>query len=181
MAINSFIGGRITRRVIESKRGGRDTRAALPLMMLSIVFSCAGSKPESTKIGGADGSSSILIASRSSQFKQTLIDRLIDDYKERAELKVIPLGEIYDVRTTDYDVLIVMGARMGWLMFSAKERRFLRRFKEPEKLIMLMTALDDDWEWNRDDIDIISGASKSANVDPIYQEVTLRLDALLEK
>jgi hypothetical protein len=180
MAIDTPINGCNTHSVVHGKWSKKITCAALSFIVLSTVLSCASIKPLAPETGDGENRASVLVASRSSDFKQTLIDRLAHDYKNKIELTVIPLGDIFDMQTTEYDALVVMGERMGWLLYSAKERRFLRHFKEPQKLIMVMTAAKDDWEWERDDdIDVITGASAPDNLDPLYQEVTTRLDAIL--
>jgi hypothetical protein len=94
-------------------------------------------------------------------------------------LTLLDLDKLNNVQPTDYDALVVMGARMGFLLLSAKERRFLRHLDDPEKLILVMTAAVNDWKWNRDDIDVITCASNFRNIDPLYREVSARIDKLL--
>ncbi len=151
------------------------------LMSICVGFSCAsGHLAEPRDTSSVEGGSRVLIAIRRSEFKAEVVSRLIAGYQHRANIKTIELDEIEDVQTADYDALIVMGARMGWLMFSGRELLFLRRLQRPEKLIMVMTAANSEWEWDRDDIDVITCASKRENVEPLYREVSERLDALIE-
>ncbi len=102
-------------------------------------------------------------------------------YEQQNRLEIIELSDLGDVETGDYDALVVMGARMGWLMFSGRELAFLRRLQHPAKLVMVMTAANAEWEWDRDDVDVITCASKAENVEPLYRDVSKRLDVLLAR
>jgi len=150
------------------------------LLLFCIGLSCAGAQQVGLNDSDDSGETRILIATRESDFKAEIVNRLVADHRDRSLVKVVELSTLDDVRTADYDALVVMGARMGWLMFSARERRFLRRLEHPEKLVMVMTAAHRGWEWERDDVDVITCASTEANVEPTYREVSQRLETILE-
>lgn len=155
--------------------------AAGCLVLLLFGLSCGsvhrdgpgGAKPQ-------DGGARVLIAARPSEFKQEIVDRLVATYQDRARLTLMDIEDIDDVPEADFDAMVVMGARKGFLMFSVKERRFLRDLEAKDKLILVMTAAVSDWEWDREDIDVITSASTSENVEPTYKEISARLDALIE-
>ncbi len=121
----------------------------------------------------------MLIAIRQSDFKQQIVKKLKKEYKGRIRLDLADIDDLDKIREEDYDAMVVMGARMGWLLFSAKERHFLDNLKHPEKLVMVMTAAIRNWHWERKDIDVISGASKPENVEPFYKEIQTRLNGIL--
>jgi putative intracellular protease/amidase len=124
---------------------------------------------------------SVLIAMRHSDFKEKLINKIKEYCLNRSDLKVVDISALNDIDAEAYDALIVLGERKGLLMFSVKERHFLKHFEDKAKLIMVMTAASDSWEWDRDDVDVITGASRPENLETIFAEVTKRLDALLSK
>ncbi len=148
-------------------------------------LSCGSAHPESPQTAAAEtaaaGQKAVLIAIRDTDFKKKIVGKLTNDFSSSAHLTVIDLAELDEHPTSDYDALVVMGARMGWLMYSVKERRFLRGLEEPGKVIMLMTAADADWKWERPDVDVITGASEPESLDPLYRELAARLDAILKK
>jgi hypothetical protein len=151
-------------------------------MLLSLCLSCGGGQSDKPReINAEGGQAKVLIATRESAFKTELVNMLVADYQHYAHLTVVDLGELRDLPVDDYDALVVMGARMGFLMFSNKERRFLRNLESKDKLILVMTAAVQDWEWDREDIDVISGASRPANLEPVYREISRRLDVILGK
>lgn len=150
------------------------------LVLLLFDVSCASSQLiEPRQINQTEGAKRVLIATRPSDFKKQITDRLIENYQHHHSLRIAEITELTDIQPDNYDAMVVMGARMGFLMFSARERRFLRHLPNKERLILVMTAASSDWEWDRDDVDVITCASTEANVDPIYNEVSKRLDTLL--
>ncbi len=157
------------------------TRRLGGVASILLVLSCGGSRGSVTEEAGAGAEREVLVATRPSEFKTEIVAKLVSAYEDRARLTLIDMADLNDVRDADYDALVVMGARMGFLMFSARERRFLRHLRAPEKLVMVMTAANQEWKWKREDIDVITCASESRNIEPVYRQVSERLDAILER
>lgn len=160
----------------------RHTTSAVTLLFLIFMFgvSCASSQLiEPRQVSQLEGGKRVLIATRPSDFKKQITDRLIENYRHHYSLRIVEIDELSDIQPDDYDAMVVMGARMGFLMFSTRERRFLRHLPNKERLILVMTAASQDWEWDREDVDVITSASAESNVDPVYNEVSKRLDTLL--
>lgn len=145
------------------------------------MFSCGGDPKRSAEMSGRDNLPKVAIIVRESTFKDMLVSRIVEDYGQTTTLTIMDISALNDLDENGYDALVVMGARMGFLMFSVKERRFLRKLQHPEKLVLLMTAAASDWEWDRDDVDVISGASKTENLDPLYTEMRQKLDVILAR
>lgn len=152
------------------------------LWLAAVMTACGGGAPDgSTQMDAEGGKARVLIAVRPSDFKQQIVGKLTARYSGQAELTLLDIDDLDQVRESDYDGMVVMGARMGWLMFSAEERHFLDNLKTPSKLVMVMTAAIRDWKWDRKDIDVISCASKPENVELVFNEVSTRLDGILKK
>lgn len=149
------------------------------LVSVSMCLSCGGRKTGSGAATVDDGEPRVAVIVRKSEFKSRLVERITADYGEKAQLTFMDIARLDDVNEDAFDALVVMGERMGFLLFNVKERRFLRRLDHKEKLVLVMTAAAADWEWDRDDVDVISGASRLEDLDPIYEAVNERLDAIL--
>lgn len=145
------------------------------------MFSCGGDPMRTAEMSGHDNLPKVAIIVRESPFKDKLVRRFVEGYGQTTALTIMDISELNDFDENGYDALVVMGARMGFLMFSVKERHFLRKLHHPEKLVLLMTAAASDWEWDRDDVDVISGASATENLDPLYTEMRQKLDAILAR
>lgn len=155
---------------------------SMGLWLTTMMISCGGGAPDgSTQLKGGNGQTQILIAVRPSDFKKKIVNKLTAHYGEQADLTLMDIEDLDQVQEAEYDGMVVLGARMGWLLFSAEERHFLDNLKTPSKLVMVMTAAIRDWKWDRKDIDVISCASTSENVDPVFREISGRLDGILEK
>ena len=151
------------------------------LIAVSMCLGCGSRRNAAGEAEGNDGKPKVVVITRQSAFKDTLVARLSDDYGTRTHLTVMDISTLNDIDEDDFDAIVVMGARMGFLLFSAKERRFLRKLDHPDKLVLLMTCAIPDWKWDREDIDVISGASSAENLDPFYKEIHLRLDTILSR
>ena len=149
-------------------------------MLLMLATACGGAV-ETVSVG-PEGASipEVLIAVRPSDFKQKIVDKLTERYRESTHLTVIGIDSLDDVHLEDFDAIVVLGARRGFLLFSGEERHFLDRLKTPERAVMVVTAAVRDWKWDDADIDVITGASEPAYEAPILDGITSRLDAVLQ-
>lgn len=159
----------------------KNRTAFISICLICNFFSCGGSRNSNTaKQEIVEDDPKILITFRESKFKKEIVNRIVTQYESNAKITVIDIADLDKVNENDYDALTIMGARMGWLMFSAKERRFIRRLKEPQKTIMVMTAAVSDWQWQHDKVDIITCASKPENLDPLFHKISQKLDSLIK-
>jgi hypothetical protein len=149
------------------------------LVSVSMCLSCGGRKTASGAATVDNEKPKVAVIVRKSEFKSRLVERITDDYGEKTQLTFMDIAQLNDVNEDAFDALVVMGARMGFLLFNVKERRFLRKLNHKEKLVFVMTAAAADWKWDRNDVDVISGASRIEDLDPIYEAVNKRLDAIL--
>ena len=157
---------------------------AIPIGMLVFglsMFSCGGKSKSTAEMSSHANLPRVAIIVRESPFKDMLVNRFVEDYEKTTALTIMDISKLNDLDENVYDALVVMGARMGFLMFSVKERQFLKKLHHPEKLVLLMTAAASEWKWDRDDVDVITGASETENLDPLYTEMRQKLDAILAR
>ena len=148
---------------------------------LLVLASACGRVPAPVTVGlEGEGAPEVLIAVRPSEFKEKIVKQLTDRYQKSAHITVIDIDALDEARLEDFDAMVVLGARMGFLMFSGEERRFLNRLRTPERAVMVMTAAVHDWKWDREDIDVITGASKPSYQASILARITRRLDEILQ-
>ncbi len=152
----------------------------IALCVLTYTTALQSNEPEATPPSSdSHAPKKVLVAARQSEFKSDLVEALVKSYRSRAEMMVVDIKKLGDFDAANFDALVVLGERKGWLMFSGRERRFLRHLKEKNKLVMVMTAADPDWKWDRKDVDVVTGASKTDKLEPLLTEITKRLDAIL--
>jgi len=149
-------------------------------MLLAVALSCSATQPIQPRIvHNVHKNDAILIAAVSSDFKNKLIDRLIDDYKSRADIRLVNLEDLEGIDLSFYDALVVLDARTGWMMFNVKVKRLIRGMDDRGKLVLVLTARKTKWEWKKNDVDAITCASIKDHFYPVYRRMTKKLDKIL--
>ena len=154
-----------------------------PILAVTVLVSataCGGTREPVTAGAEGTGIPEVLIAVRPSDFKQKIVDRLTDRYRGKNHLTIIKINALDKMRLEDFDAMVVLGARRGFLLFSGEERHFLDRLKTPERAVMVVTAAAHEWKWDNADIDVITGASEPSYETSIFTQITSRLDAILQ-
>ena len=141
---------------------------------------CSTNQPiKSQIVHNAHTGKSLLIASVSSEFKDALVSRIIDNYKGRADIRLVNLDKLKVTDLSHYDALVVVDARTGWMMFNTKVRRTVRKMADKNKLVLVLTGRKHQWSWKKGKVDAITCASVKDHADPVYRNVVKKLDRLL--
>jgi hypothetical protein len=122
---------------------------------------------------------SVLVASAGSPFKDALVKRLIERYCDRASFVVIDLRQLTNSDISQFEAVLVLEARKGWMMFNGRVRWFVRKVREPEKVILVLTSANHDFKWKRNGVDAITCASSASFLDPTLERISQQLDVLL--
>jgi hypothetical protein len=124
----------------------------------------------------------VLVASRSSEFKDAIVDQIRDAFKdEPVYLKFIGIDQLNEEDGTDYAALVLINTTMSWGM-DLDVKAFLNRHKDHKNMIVLTTSGDGDWlpKMEGRNFDAISSASKQANVDAVAGTIIARVERLLQ-
>jgi len=135
-----------------------------------------------TEVGPADAKNKILIAAYYSDFKNTITQGLVEKFKNRAKITVVPLEKIGKIDPYQYDVLVIIDALMAWQMFNPRTRSFIQKLKDPEgkkKLILFLTAADPKKNYKFTDVDCITAASQANKDGEIVEEISARINNML--
>ena len=124
----------------------------------------------------------VLVASRSSEFKDAIVDRIRDAFKdEPVYLKFIGIDQLNEEDGTDYAALVLINTTMSWGM-DLDVKAFLNRHQDHKHMIVLTTSGDGGWspKLKGRNFDAISSASKKANVDEVAGTITTKVQRLLQ-
>lgn len=124
----------------------------------------------------------VLVASRSSEFKQAIVDKIREAFQEKAVyVKFIGLGEIEKEKAEHYDAIVMINTCMSWDM-DRSVHGFLDRYKDHNNMIVLTTSGDGNWlpKMKGRNFDAISSASKMANVDEVAGNIIMKIGRLIE-
>lgn len=144
------------------------------------VTGCAGPQhywPQKDIVGTEDGiipgKKLVLISSRSSEYKISLLAELQKQLAaEQISHKTIGVGQLEKVDATNYGAVIVISTCLAWGL-DQEVSRFLDRQKTTANITLLTTSGDGSWlpDKRGGDFDAISGASKKTNIDNVVQNL----------
>lgn len=150
------------------------------LFGLMIVSGCGGKDVKELSYN-PDGDQKIILASvRGSDFKERIIQTLAEKYKDDYSVVVINLDEYQQIADKSYDVIVLMDENQAGMRFSGKVKKIADKL-DKEKTILFVTAGDPDWELDHKGYDTVSSASKTEKVDEVVQELSEKIEAILEK
>jgi menaquinone-dependent protoporphyrinogen IX oxidase len=134
-------------------------------------------------MGSADAKHSILIAVYPSEYKNSIVQGLVDRYKEKSKIMVVPIEKLNSVDYKKYDAVVVIDALMAWQMFNARATWFIGKVKEPEeqkKIVLFFTAGDPKENYKVRGVDCITGASPPQADPAAINKISERIDRILK-
>jgi len=127
-----------------------------------------------------NGANKVLIATQGSDFKDLLLDELLDNLKEGdLYIKGIDISELDSIDSADWDAVILIHT-----IEKSRVPKVIDRFLKSannDKLVVVMTSGSGNWKPKNDDIDVITSASKDEEITPIALDITSRLRNIIEK
>ena len=124
----------------------------------------------------------LLIASRKSEFKQALVDRIVDAFSDQpVYMKIVGIEDLADEDANAYSAVVIINTAMGWTVDVPVEK-FLKKYGAMESIIVLTTADGGDVlpDMKKRNIDAISSASVMDQADPLANTIIDKISQLLE-
>lgn len=124
----------------------------------------------------------ILIAARSSDFKDAVLDKISTTFKEEpVYMKLMGLDKLKDEEADNYSAIVIINTCMAGKM-DRHVKGFLKRHKDQSNTIILTTSGDGDWKPKMDkyNFDAVSSASKMQKVDEIADDIITKTKAILQ-
>ncbi len=123
----------------------------------------------------------MLIANDGTDFKNDLIERLTERYKNSGSIYLTSINKLDAFDSNNYDVIVIMDSCMAWSRFNRSIKRYLNGIVAKDKVVLVMTAGDPDWQFSFKGIDAITSASAVENEDKIFTLTTLQIDQILTR
>jgi hypothetical protein len=123
----------------------------------------------------------VLVASRSSEFKDAVVERIKAAFKdEPVYLKFIGLEPLEKEDGAKYSAVVLINTCMSWDM-DRNVKAFLKRHKEQSHIIVLTTSRSG-WlpKMKEHNVDAISSASQKEKVDVVADEIITKIRLLLQ-
>ncbi|MFO7601203.1 MAG: hypothetical protein R6X27_15565 [Candidatus Desulfacyla sp.] len=137
---------------------------------------------QASGLGGTTGTVTVLIASRSSEFKELLVAELQQQLSAAGiQQKTVGVEDLKKVDAADYAAVVVINTCLAWGLDHDVET-FLSRQRTTDNVILLTTSGDGIWLPAKKgrDFDAVSGASIPANVNAVAGDLFARIENRLK-
>jgi hypothetical protein len=152
------------------------------LVVACISFSQCVKSIRSVEVGPADAKQSIVIAARYSDYKDSIVQGLVNRFKNAARVTVIPLSKVETVDTRKYNAVVIVDELLAWKMFNYETGSFINTIKDPvekKKIVLFMTAGKPSKNYSFLGVDCITAASQQATNEAIVDEIAAKIKGVL--
>lgn len=160
-------------------------RVALAVLVMPILFlPRCGKGLRVTEIGPAGAVNSIMIAWYPSEYKNRVRQGLIERYRDRSRITLVPIEKLNSVDYRKYDALVIMDALHAWQMFNTRTRWFVGKIDQPDvvkRLVLFFTAGKPSDHYTFMGIDAITAASEAQDHAGSVKKISSRIDGILKK
>ena len=154
------------------------TWALVLCLFLLFSSSCARGIKE-TRLSQEDPSFSMIIASDSSEFKDSIRNRIVRHYQDHGNIEIINIKRLKAINPLDYDVVLIIDTTLAWSGFNPSLNTFLKANEYKKNVVVFMTAADPDWTYSYQGVDAITSASVLENIDVKFEEIRQQIDRRL--
>ncbi len=135
---------------------------------------------EAFEVGSLDSGRKILVASQGSKYKNLMVDTLISRLKgEDVYISVIDISGLKEINQEDWDAEIIIHTTEGYRLPEVV-KEYLRRVKSPDEVMLLITSGSGEWKPEDCKVDIITSASKVADIPTKANIIENKIESLFE-
>lgn len=123
----------------------------------------------------------VLVASRSSEFKDAVVERLRQGLRDDAAyVKFVGLDDLEQEDGAKYDAVVLINTCIAW-GFDPKVDGFLKRQKQQEHIVVLTTSGNGTWTPKAEGraFDAVATASEKADIDKVADRILEKVQAIL--
>ncbi len=136
---------------------------------------------ESFEVGSADMSKKILIASQGSKYKNLMVDTLTSRLKgEDVYISVIDISGLNEIDQEDWDAQIIIHTTEAFKL-PEPVKEYLDRIENPDEVMLLITSGGGEWKPEDCKVDILTSASKVADISELANSIVVKVNSLLSE
>ena len=133
------------------------------------------------EVGKRKSEKSILIASQGSDFKNALVEKLVDELEgDSVYIKVVDVSGLSDISEGDWDASIIIHTTEGWKL-QPDVKDYLDSISNPERIILVTTSGSGEWKTDEYNLDIYTSASKISTVDSLAGSISTDVKNILKQ
>jgi len=136
---------------------------------------------EPLEVGSPDMNKKVLIATQGSKYKNLMVDTLIARLKaEDIYISVIDISNLSEINQEDWDAEIIIHTTEGWKV-PEPVKEFLDRIEKPDVVMLLITSGNGEWKPEDCKVDILTSASKVADISEKANSIEEKVNSLFEE
>ena len=136
---------------------------------------------ESFEVGSADMSKKILIASQGSKYKDLMVDTLISRLKAGdVYISVIDISRLNEINQEDWNAEIIIHTTEAYKL-PDPVKEYLDRVESPDEVMLLITSGGGEWKPEDCKVDILTSASRVADITGLANRIEEKINSLLEE
>ena len=151
------------------------------LLGLVLIFTACSKNLRETTLENPDASYRLAIAGDSSDFKDSIRERLVTNYKDICHIDVINLEKLAEIDSRQYNAVLIMDTFMAWGGFNTEVKKFIDSQPDSSKIIVFFSVGDEEATYSYKGIDAITSASVPSEEDAVVDELTQKIDLLLSE
>ena len=148
------------------------------LCTVLMLTACSKNLRETT-LENPDASYRLIIAGDSSDFKDSVRDKVVNNYKDICQIQVVNLEKLETLDYDQYDAVLIMDTCMAWGGWNQEVKNFINSLQDNQKVVVLFTAGDPEWKYSYKGVDAITAASLVETEDDVVDRLTQKIDMLL--
>jgi len=125
----------------------------------------------------------VFIASRKSEFKQALVDKIINELVVAGvNAKTTGIDDLAAINASDYAAVVVVSTCIAWGL-DPEIVKFLDQHEDHSNIILVTTSGTGSWVPDKDNMnfDAISAASRKADIDTVAGDILELINARLKE
>ncbi len=136
---------------------------------------------ESFEVGSPGMSKKILIASQGSKYKNLMVDNLTSRLKgEDVYISVIDISGLNEINQEDWDAQIIIHTTEAWKL-PEPVKKYLEKINNPDEVILLITSGNGVWKPEDCKVDILTSASKVADISEKANSIEEKVNSYFEE
>ena len=148
------------------------------VVISAITLSCKDSIGTAS-YGDSNSQHRILVTGTTSDFKLGILEEIVGRYAGTCYIRFIPYRDIDLDSISDYSAILIMDECQAWMVFNGKVKRLVDKIERKERITLLLTAGDPDWEYSRNGVDAVTSASVEDSRDGVVHEIISSIDGLV--
>ncbi len=134
---------------------------------------------EAFEVGSPDSGRKILIATQGSEYKNLMVDTLTSRLEgEDVYISVIDISGLSEIGQKDWDAEIIIHTTEGYRLPEVV-KEYLGRVENPDEVLLLITSGSGEWKPEDCKVDVLTSASKVADISELANRIEDKVNSLL--